>query len=188
MSTFKIIAVTNRHLCNGSLAEQIKRIAAMDKPDKILLREKDLSEEEYKELAKEVLHLCQVNHMDCILHTYYQVALELGCKRIHLPLAVLQKEWKQLQQFHEIGVSIHSLDEAKEAVTLGATYLTAGHIFPTDCKKGVPPRGLDFLKEISSKIELPVYGIGGIKKGNIAMIEKVGASGACIMSEFMILC
>ena len=48
----------------------------------------------------------------------------------------------------KIGVSIHSAEEAKEAVSLGASYLTAGHIFTTDCKKGVPARGLEFLKEV----------------------------------------
>jgi thiamine-phosphate pyrophosphorylase len=185
---FRMIAVTNRHLCKGSLIQQIERIARIDKPDGIILREKDLSEEEYRELAKEVLHLCEIHQMDCILHTYSQVAMELGCRRIHLPLGVLQKEWKQLHHFHEIGVSIHSMEEAKVAVALGASYLTAGHIYATECKKGVPPRGLDFLEEVCSEIAIPVYGIGGIQKENLSEIRKVGASGACIMSGFMTIC
>ena len=50
--------------------------------------------------------------------------------------------------FEEIGVSCHSLEDALEAQQLGATYLTAGHIFETDCKKGLPGRGLDFLTSV----------------------------------------
>lgn len=51
----------------------------------------------------------------------------------------------------------------KEAEQLGASYLTAGHIYATDCKRGLPPRGLGFLKEVCREVSIPVYGIGGIK-------------------------
>ncbi len=46
---------------------------------------------------------------------------------------------------------------------MGASYLTAGHIYATDCKRGLPPRGLGFLKEVCREVSIPVYGIGGIK-------------------------
>ena len=42
-----------------------------------------------------------------------------------------------------------------EAERLGATYVTAGHIFTTDCKKGLPPRGLDFLKNVCDAVTIP---------------------------------
>ena len=80
-----------------------------------------------------------------------------------------------------------SVEEAKEAQKLGATYLTAGHIYTTDCKKGLPPRGLDFLREICNAVTIPVYAIGGIHAGTgqIREVMECGASGACIMSEMM---
>lgn len=53
--------------------------------------------------------------------------------------------WK-LSKFKTIGTSAHSVEEAIEAQKLGATYISAGHIFATDCKKDLPPRGLEFLK------------------------------------------
>ena len=67
------------------------------------------------------------------------------------------------EKFTKIGISIHSVEEAKEAEQLGASYLTAGHIYATDCKRGLPPRGLGFLKEVCREVSIPVYGIGGIK-------------------------
>ena len=68
---------------------------------------------------------------------------------------------------------------------LGASYVTGGHIFATDCKKGVPPRGLDFLKAVCSSVNIPVYAIGGINGDNINSVLNAGASGACIMSGLM---
>ena len=65
--------------------------------------------------------------------------------------------------------------------------MTAGHIFATDCKAGLPPRGTDFLKEVCSAVQIPVYAIGGIRPEE-KQIEKVlscGAAGACIMSGMM---
>ena len=70
---------------------------------------------------------------------------------------------EEKKKFTKIGISIHSVEEAKEAEQLGASYLTAGHIYATDCKRGLPPRGLGFLKEVCREVSIPVYGIGGIK-------------------------
>ncbi len=70
---------------------------------------------------------------------------------------------KVVSDFHTVGTSIHSVSEAVEAEKLGASYLTAGHIYVTDCKKGLPPRGLPFLQHVCQAVQIPVYGIGGIK-------------------------
>ena len=73
-----------------------------------------------------------------------------------------------------------------EAQALGCTYITAGHVFETDCKKGLPGRGLQFLRKVCEVVEIPVYGIGGINEDNIAMVRETGAKGACLMSSLMI--
>ena len=113
--------------------------------------EKDLTEEEYGTLAKEVMNICSRYQVSCILHNFWKTALELGCTSVHLPLPILQKITdEEKKKFTKIGISIHSVEEAKEAEQLGASYLTAGHIYATDCKRGLPPRGLGFLKEQES--------------------------------------
>ena len=91
----------------------------------------------------------------------------------------------QKAQFKEIGASCHSVEDALEAVRLGSTYLTAGHIFDTDCKKGLPGRGLDFLRAVCENVSVPVYGIGGINCENLVDVRKAGAKGACVMSGAM---
>lgn len=86
-----------------------------------------------------------------------------------------------------IGCSIHSVEEAVEARNMGSSYITAGHVYVTDCKKGLAPRGLDFLKNVCDSVDIPVYAIGGINidGGRREEVKKYGAAGSCIMSGMM---
>lgn len=92
---------------------------------------------------------------------------------------------KERSAFEIMGASCHSVDEARQAQALGCTYITAGHVFATDCKKGLAPRGTGFLREVCEAVNIPVYGIGGIGAGNIAEVQRAGAKGACVMSGAM---
>lgn len=181
-----IIAVSHRKLSKHPFLEQVE-IVCHHRPKAFLLREKDLSETEYAVLAQKVLSICHEYQVACILHTYFAVAQELGCDAIHLPLPLLRIHKNNLAAFSKIGTSIHSLEEAKEAETLGVTYCTAGHIYATDCKKDLPPRGLSFLQDVCDHATIPIYAIGGIKCDPIQIEEvlRYGAKGACIMSAMM---
>ena len=181
-----VIAVTNRKLSSRPFLEQMERVCKLH-PRAVILREKDLSEEEYAELAVQILTLCKQYQVPCMLHTYLETARKLQHPYIHLPLFLLRENSENPGYFLAVGCSVHSVEEAKEAQKLGATYLTAGHIYTTDCKKGLPPRGLDFLREICNAVTIPVYAIGGIHAGTrqIQEVMDCGASGACIMSEMM---
>lgn len=182
---FDLICITNRKLCSNNFSDQIEMIASAH-PKAIVLREKDLSEKEYEQLARQVMQICQKHGTQCILHSFSNVATALGATAVHMPLPLLQKMTPQEKShFQIIGASCHSLEEAKEAQDLGCTYITAGHIFLTDCKKGLPGRGLPFLEEICKTVRIPVYAIGGISSQNIESVRKTGAAGACIMSGFM---
>ena len=88
-------------------------------------------------------------------------------------------------RFRILGASCHSPADAWEAQRLGYTYITAGHVFATDCKKGLPPRGLDFLREVCRSVDIPVYAIGGIRPENMAAVRAAGAAGGCVMSGLM---
>jgi thiamine-phosphate pyrophosphorylase len=181
---FDALCVTNRALCDDFLS-QIEKVAST-RPSGIILREKDLSEGEYEALARQVIEICSRYDVVCILHSFVDVAIKLGVDKIHLPLALLRNMTsEQKQKFSVIGASCHSLEDAVEAQKLGCTYITAGHIFATDCKKGVPARGLEFLKNVCNSVDIPVFAIGGINDDNIQSVQNVGASGVCIMSGFM---
>lgn len=172
----KILAISNRSLTEDYFS-QIEKIASLNIP--IVLREKDLSKEEYTFLAKKVLKITD----NVILHTYIETAIELNHRKIHLPMHLLST--CDMSKFDMVGVSVHSLDEAIKAQSMGAAYITAGHIFATDCKKDLKPRGIDFLREICNTVNIPVFAIGGITPQNAPLIFNSGASGICLMSSIM---
>ena len=180
-----ILCVTNRKLCREDFLTRIARIVSCH-PAGIILREKDMNPEDYKELAAAVVEICEQHGVKCILHSFTDVAISLQADALHLPLHLLRETTKeQKAQFTDLGASCHSVEDALEAQALGCTYITAGHVFETDCKKGLPGRGLDFLRDVCAAVDIPVYGIGGIDADNIALVRDAGASGACLMSSLM---
>ena len=156
---FRLIAVTDAASCPRSLVEQVERIAECAyKPQQLLLRAKELAPEDYAKLAREVLPLCQSYGIELIIHTHWQIALELGIQRVHLPLPKLSLLPVEALRSLVISSSVHSVAEVQRALAEGAQALVAGHIYTTSCKAGLPPRGLEFLKqihEVAAKQTLP---------------------------------
>lgn len=180
------MCITNRKLCREDFITRMRKIAAAH-PAAVVVREKELLEKEYMELAEKILNICREQETVCILHSFPEAALELGCDSLHLPLPVLMKmEPGKRQSFRVLGASCHSVEDAVLAERLGCTYITAGHIFDTDCKKGLPGRGLEFLKNVCAGVSIPVYAIGGIAPVHIRQVKRAGAAGACVMSGLMV--
>ncbi|SDM56855.1 thiamine phosphate synthase [Lachnospira pectinoschiza] len=199
---YKRICVTNRHLVTGDFFEQIGHVINMkDSPDMLILREKDLTKEDYLELARKVKELVfemgnppngkESHNKTCLyLHNNIEAAKVLGIRNIHLSFGEFMKI-KDLEIirpfFDSIGTSVHSLEDIRLCNEAGFDYVFAGHIFETDCKKGLKGRGLDFLREIVTEAKMPVYAIGGIKTSNEKLCIEAGAAGVCMMSAYMTL-
>ena len=198
----KLNIISNRKLCeNENLEKQIEKIFSAYKRKIILedfeivaltLREKDFNKNEYLNLVKKIYPICEKYGIDLILHQNYDLNLDKKYKieGIHLSydnFKSLNKNIREglIKKYKRIGISIHSIDEAKEVENLGATYVVAGHIFETDCKKGLEPRGLNFIKELSSILTIPIFAIGGINKENSNLVLNSGAFGVCMMSSLM---
>ncbi|MEE1073005.1 MAG: thiamine phosphate synthase [Cellulosilyticum sp.] len=180
-----VMCVTNRLLCEAPFLERIEQIAK-SRPKAIILREKDLSAKAYQELAKEVMAICKRYEVTCILHSHVSVAKALKNPAIHLPLPILRTLPEEVRKsFSMLGASCHSVLEAQEAQNLNCTYIIAGHIFATDCKKDLPPRGLAFLSKVCQSVQIPVWAIGGISPQNISSIPPTKAQGICLMSSLM---
>lgn len=175
----KIVCVTNRKLCEIPLERQLERLVNRG-ITRIILREKDLAEEEYSALAEKALKIAGI---DLYIHNFSDTARKLGVKKIHLPFDKLTREI--CAEFEVVGASVHSAEEAVFAEKLGADYVTAGHIFATDCKMGLPPRGLEFLEKVCENVQIPVLAIGGITRENMMSAIGAGAAGVCVMSGLM---
>ena len=183
------IVITNRALVQGDFFKQMQKVIQLH-PHAVILREKDLSDEDYEVLAEKLLSLCKEEKVDCFLHSRISVAYRLGCKRIHLSIPSLEamdeEKYSQLKkEFQEISVSCHSMEDVEMAVKNGATQIILGTIFETECKKGLKGKGLDFVREICKACPVPMYAIGGINMERLQMVMEAGAAGGCMMSGFM---
>lgn len=190
MSELPLIAVTDSASCPRPLAEQIERLTKLTelRPQAVILRAKSLDKAAYRTLALQAQQSCEAAGIPLILHSDWQLARELGISMLHLPLALLRQisEYERAY-FTWLSTSVHSVGEAQEAQALGATVLIAGHIYTTQCKAGLAPRGLGFLQSVCSAVNLPVYAIGGISfdATQHAELKANGARGACVMSAYM---
>ncbi len=177
-----VIAVTNRKLCNDCFAERVQKILSAE-PFLVILREKDLSDGEYEKLAGKIIS-GNDEYKNILSLNRPGIAAKLGVENVHLTIHDLRGNGRP-EGIKRVGVSVHSADEAKEAQNLGADYLIAGHIYATDCKKGILPRGIDFLRKVVGSVKIPVFAIGGICEQNFREPLENGAKGVCLMSEFM---
>ena len=202
INKIKLNIISNRKLCeNENLEKQIEKIFS-DYEKKIILenfeivsltlREKDLNKNEYLKLIEEIYPICQKYKINLILHQNYDLNLDDKYKidGIHLSYNIFKSlneniKAELIKKYKRIGVSIHSLDEAKEVENLGASYIVAGHIFETDCKKGLEPRGLKFVEDLSSTLSIPIFAIGGIDEKNSQSVIDSGAFSVCMMSSMM---
>ncbi|SHK25495.1 thiamine-phosphate pyrophosphorylase [Selenomonas ruminantium] len=181
-----ILAVTNRTLCAGDFLPQLDRVAR-GQPKAVILREKDLPAEAYRDLAGEAQEICRQYAVPLYLHSFSQVADAVSADGLHMPLPKLrQLAADRRQDWKVLGTSCHSVEDVQEAVASGCTYIVAGHIYETDCKQGLPGRGLAFLQAACQAAgDVPVYAIGGITPERLPEVLAAGAAGACVMSGMM---
>lgn len=183
------IVITNRHLVQGDFLKQLEKVTKLHL-HALILREKDLADDAYESLAKKVFDLCKREDITFFLHTKIEIARKIGCQNIHLSIPVLkglsETEKKALtEDFCEISISCHSMEDVEIAMAGGATQIILGTIFETECKKGVLGKGVEFVREICQKCPLPVYAIGGMNLQRLPLVIDAGAAGCCMMSGFM---
>jgi len=189
----KIICVTNRLLCKNDFLEQIEKICKSN-VYAIILREKDLNNENYEKLFVDCQKICEKYNIPLFVNSKIDVAIKLNCKNIQLSFKDFLNNKDKLNLFDNVGISIHSLQEAtiieewkvRRLEELNKKiFLIVGHIFETECKKGLEPKGTKFLKDICDNVKLPVFAIGGITSKTVNQLKNINIEGVCLMSTFM---
>ena len=185
----KTICITNRLLCENDFFEQIENICKQNLYA-LILREKDLDDKTYEEFAVKCNDICTKNNVLFFINTKINIAQKLKIKNVQVSFEDFITNKETLNSFDTVAVSVHSLSEALTVQkfveeTSQNIFLIAGHIFETDCKKGLEPRGIEFLKEICANVEIPVFAIGGINQNTIKQLKGINIEGVCLMSELM---
>ena len=183
MKDFLLCYITDRRqLRSVSLAAVIRETVRAG-VDIVQVREKDLTSRELITLVEEALSATREPGMGSarvVVNDRVDVALAGAADGAHLaahsmPVQVVRRF---VPRAFLIGVSCHSLGEAMAAESGGADYLVLGPVFETPSKLGYgPPLGLEKLRDITSRIRIPVLALGGITVERVRPCLEAGASG-----------
>ena len=185
---FDLYLVTDRNQTGGRDLLWVLEQAHDGGVKAIQLREKDLSGRDLFSLAERSHKLCQAYDAALFINDRVDVAMAVDAAGVQLSQTSLPVITTRalLGPQKIIGVSTHSLREAKEAEQNGADFVLFGPVYFTASKAAYgAPQGLPALKTIVDNISLPVYAIGGIKPENIESTKKLGVRGVALISAIV---
>ena len=150
----------------------------------VQLREKELDETAFLQEAKELCALCRRYGVPFLVNDNVEIAIACGADGIH----VGQEDLAAGEVRHQVGddmilgVSVHTVEEACQAVRDGADYLGLGAVFPTSTKTDVEQMSNETLRAICDAVDVPIVAIGGINRGNILRLAGSGVDGVALVS------
>ena len=152
----------------------------------MILREKDLADEQLLPLARSISSIAAGHGRRLIVNSSLEVAGAVKAWGVQLPFGIFDEARRDGRlEKNNFGVSVHSLEQAVIAEEAGARWVLAGNIFATDCKKGLPGRGPEFLRKLKHRLSIPVWAVGGLSAGNIELAARAGADAVCLMSGLL---
>ena len=176
--------MTDRSWLHGeTLYEQVEK-ALKGGVTLVQLREKELSEANFEQEAKELLELCHKYNVNLIINDNVALAAKVGADGVHigqLDMGV-EKARAILGKEKIIGVTAKTVEQAKAAEAAGADYLGSGAVFGTSTKKDAKPMDHALLQEICESVKIPVVAIGGIDGGNILLLKGRKMAGVAVVS------
>jgi len=184
----KIYPLTDVRLSGLSHAEQLIRLSHGG-ANLIQLREKNLTPREFFKQAEEALHLARQRGVRIVINDRVDIALALEADGVHLGQEDLPPEAARrlLGDRAIIGVSTHTVEQARQAARLPVNYLAIGPIFATSSKSDSEPvLGLDGLRNVRNAIgDFPLVAIGGISHENALEVLKSGADAIAVISALL---
>lgn len=167
-----------------SLEEKIEAAVAGG-VDAVLLRDKTASAEVLLRLALRLRAVTR-GKARLIVHSNPAVAREAGADGLHLDAAAAAALKTRPETGLTLGFSVHSVEEARRAASLGADYLLGGTIFASSSHPELEkPAGLETLSALCAASSVPVLAIGGVTPENAASCLEAGAAGVAVLSPFM---
>ena len=148
------------------------------------IREKDLNPNDLLALALEIKPLIQHYHAKLFINDRADIAVMAGADGVHLTETSIQaREVKNSFPDLIVGVSTHSIEGARLADTQGADFITFSPIYATPSKANYgPPQGLDWLRQVTQAVHLPVLALGGITPHRVPECLEQGAFGVAVIS------
>ena len=183
----RLYLVTNRY--QDSLESFLEKVetACRSGITIIQLREKNLTTNQYYQLAKQVKEITDAYQIPLIIDDRLDICLAVDAAGLHigddeLPVSVARKV---LGPEKILGVTAKTVKRALEAETSGADYLGTGAIFPTTTKENAPITLISTLKTICQTVAIPVVAIGGLTSENIDQLIGTGIAGVAVVRDLI---
>ena len=183
----RLYLVTNRY--QDSLESFLEKVetACRSGVTIIQLREKNLTTNQYYQLAKQVKEITDAYQVPLIIDDRLDVCLAVDAAGLHigddeLPVSVARQV---LGPEKILGVTAKTVKRALEAEEGGANYLGTGAIFPTTTKENAPITLISTLKTICQRVAIPVVAIGGLTSENIEQLIGTGIAGVAVVRDLM---
>ena len=180
----RLYAVTDRAWVGKQTLYQQVESALKGGATCVQLREKELDEEAFLQEAFEIHALCRKYNVPFFINDNVDIAVQCHAEGIHVgqeDMAAAQVR-QRVGDGMMIGVSVHSVEEAREAVAHGADCLGVGAAFATHTKADVDVLSHETLKAICDAVDIPVVAIGGIHKENMLQLKGTGVDGVALVS------
>ena len=185
--TLRLYLVTNRY--QDSLKSFLEKIetACRSGVTIVQLREKNITTNQYYQLAKQVKEITDAYQVPLIIDDRLDVCLAVDAAGLHigddeLPVSVARQV---LGSEKILGVTAKTVKRALEAEEGGADYLGTGAIFPTTTKENAPITLISTLKTICQAVAIPVVAIGGLTSENIDQLIGTGIAGVAVVRDLM---
>ena len=183
----RLYLVTNRY--QDSLESFLEKVetACRSGVTIVQLREKNLTTNQYYQLAKQVKEITDAYQVPLIIDDRLDVCLAVDAAGLHigddeLPVSVARQV---LGPDKILGVTAKTVKRALEAEEGGANYLGTGAIFPTTTKENAPITLISTLKTICQRVAIPVVAIGGLTSENIEQLIGTGIAGVAVVRDLM---
>ncbi len=150
----------------------------------VQLREKALDETAFLQEARDICALCRRYGVPFIVNDNVDVAVACGADGVHVGQEDMEagEVRRRVGEDMILGVSVHTVEEARQAIRNGADYLGLGAVFPTGTKTDADVMPGDMIRAICGAVDVPTVAIGGLNRSNILQLSGSGVDGAALVS------
>jgi len=188
VGNWRLYVIMDKQLAGNRSYEEIVGEVIKGGADVIQLRDKLDSKEELIEIGKKLRKITRETGVSFIVNDYPEIAKVVDADGVHIGQEDISfEEAKKIVGENKIvGLSTHNKEQILKAIKLGADYIGVGPVFETASKENPDPIiGVELIKWVSEKCDIPFVAIGGINLNNLDKVLSAGARCIAVISAIM---
>jgi thiamine-phosphate pyrophosphorylase len=185
---FRLLLITDRHAAAKANLTEVVTEAVKAGVKAVQLREKDMNAQQLFYLADKINNICNKYNSRLLINDRLDIATAIHSGGVHLPSNGIPPKTarKLLSADMFLGISTHSVEEARKAERDGVDYIVFGPVYATASKlRYGAPLGLEALHETTEAVKVPVFAVGGITPERATECRDAGAHGVAVISAII---